>query len=126
MSYAAGPARDAGQSPPSGLARSLADLALRLTTRRAGDGEISLPPGRELRLASPVWYEIWSRDAARLGRLGVAVLPEQIASLASDERQALVSAQLALSGAGPGLPDWLKPALSRARARLEMRLSWLD
>ncbi|SEC72464.1 hypothetical protein [Rhodobacter sp. 24-YEA-8] len=126
MSYAAGPARDAGHSPRSGPARSLADLALRLTTRRARDQAINLPPGYQLRLASPVWYEIWSRDAARLGRLGVAVLPEQIASLAADERQALVSDQLARSGAGAALPDWLKPALSRAKARLAMRLSWLD
>ncbi|WP_112310616.1 hypothetical protein [Pseudogemmobacter bohemicus] len=124
MSYAAGPAKDAGQSSRSG--RSLGDIALRLTTRRAGDTAISLPPGCQLRLASPVWYEIWSRDTARLARLGVAVLPEQIASLASDERQALVSDQLARAGAGPVLPDWLKPALARARARLAARLSWLD
>lgn len=122
MSYAADPVRNSGLS----FTARLGDFALRLTTRHATDDALALAEGWQLRLASPAWHGLWAQDADRLKRLGVVVLPEQIISLDDEERRALVSDRLRELGAGPGVPERLKLALTRARARLAARLSWLD
>ena len=129
MSFAASqPQEESGRPAPSPGTR-LGDLALRLTSRRARDqltAPAGLPEGWQLRLASPVWHAIWTRGSDRLRRLRVVLLPADIAALGEEERLALLGDQLARMGVAAALPDWLKPALSRAKARLSARLARMD